>query len=214
MSFLILRKYKPSKEEIEKFNLWYKERYVFYDYKNKHMASGGLEKDEKAFDRLLKANKHRFKRKAPKFTISYEEYRKQRQQEFNEISNKYIFYAFSDAQFKDGLKKFNLTTNKEDLDKLCDIGYGGYMLKDGKQELENFVNGDALKEHMKNLKFAISAFEYELGNHEYILTYDMTDTLEALDLSFDDLEKNAILNIASRIAKKRYKQWYIDNDLM
>lgn len=101
---------------------------------------------------------------------------------------KYIFFAFSDDQFNEGMKKLNLNA-ETDLNKIVPLKNGGYVLKehlaefkkmflDADNELETFLKDD------KNLKDALI---YELANHEYCYTYDYSDALDALGLSIDDI---------------------------
>lgn len=71
MKRLILRMYKTPKEDIKKFDLICKYRYVYYDYVNNYITSAGIPEEENKEDfinRLLKNNKHRFtKKKYPLF---------------------------------------------------------------------------------------------------------------------------------------------------
>ena len=43
------------------------------------------------------------------------------------------------------------------------------------------------KEARKDEEYLYQMFRAELSNHEFIITYDYTDTLEALGLEFDKL---------------------------
>ncbi len=67
---IILRIYKTPKEDIKKYNLFCKTRYVYYDYKNKTITSAGIPEGYTGND-FLKANKHKFKVKAilPKYPL-------------------------------------------------------------------------------------------------------------------------------------------------
>ena len=73
-----------------------------------------------------------------------------------------------------------------------------------KEHCQTFSN-DILKFWLThNFKFAYDALFYEMNNHEYYYTYDITDTLQSLGLSFEDIEKNAYLKLAYLRAKKDY----------
>lgn len=100
--------------------------------------------------------------------MTYEEYKNQRQAEFDALP---IFFAFSAAQFSEAMKKRGLTEN--DTDKICRIPGGGFCLKTDVPKIRAFVNKpDPLRELMNDPEFAESAFYYEMGNHEYhINTY-------------------------------------------
>ena len=52
-------------------------------------------------------------------------------------------------------------------------------------------------------------FNYELANHEYCITWDITDTLESLGLTREDIENNKNLKNGLEKAIKRFKK--IDN---
>jgi hypothetical protein len=43
------------------------------------------------------------------------------------------------------------------------------------------------KAAMQDDEYLYQMFNYELANHEYSYTYDLTDTLEALDLTIDEI---------------------------
>ena len=98
-------------------------------------------------------------------------------------------FAFSESQFNEMMEKWGLTP--EDTDKIYGIGVGGYVRR---------CDADAMHEmferHAKEREAAIKGnkddylyhmFNYELGNHEYTYTYDLTDTLDALGLTMEDI---------------------------
>ena len=101
------------------------------------------------------------------------------------INNFPQFFAFSEEQFKDGLKELNTTEEK-----ILSVGYGGYILKENKEDYKKMFI-DFSKEQtdlFKNEKDLSDAFIYELANHEYSYTHDETDTLESLGFeNYDDL---------------------------
>lgn len=95
--------------------------------------------------------------------MTYAEYTKQRQNEYNALP---IFYAFSNAQFKQAMEERGLTEN--DTDKLYKLGNtGGFYLKSDAERIHNFFKGDKLTELMKDFEFAKGAIYYEMCNHEY-----------------------------------------------
>jgi formylglycine-generating enzyme required for sulfatase activity len=95
--------------------------------------------------------------------LTYEEYRKQRE---NELNNLPIFYAFTNAQFKRAMEERGLTEN--DTDKLYKLGNtGGFYLKSDAPLIKKYIEGDKLAELMKDFEFAKSAIYYEMCNHEY-----------------------------------------------
>lgn len=98
--------------------------------------------------------------------MTYEEYRKQRQDEVNALP---IFFAFSNKQFEEEMGKRGLTV--EDTDKICRIS-GGFCLKSDLGTIKEFVRKpDPLHSLMNDATFAESAFYYEMGNHEYHINW-------------------------------------------
>ena len=59
-----------------------------------------------------------------------------------------------------------------------------------------------MQEHLKNYDFCYDAFCYELNNHEFCITYDYTDTLSSLNLTYDELtdRQKEILEKAAKVA--------------
>jgi len=95
--------------------------------------------------------------------MTYKEYRDKAQSEFNALP---IFWAFSNKQFKEEMEKRGLT--EDDTDMIYRFGNGGFYLKSDAQIIRDYMNKpDELPELMKVPDFAISAFEYEMHNHEY-----------------------------------------------
>lgn len=112
------------------------------------------------------------------------------QREFNDFSKKNIFFAFDKKQFEEGMKKLGL--DPSETNKIVSIGAGGYLLKDKVNELKNLSKRqkEELKQLRKNKKqFAASMFAYELANHEFGLTYDLSETLDALGMTLSGIKK-------------------------
>jgi hypothetical protein len=106
-----------------------------------------------------------------------------------------VFYAFSNEQLEEGLKKLN--TIKEEI---LSIGYGGFIKKSDKKAYSKIWES-INKETEKSLKdelYLYAAFRYELANHEFCITYDYTDTLDLFNLKEDTLteKQEEILNKA------------------
>lgn len=60
------------------------------------------------------------------------------------------------------------------------------------------------KEHMKDFDFLKSAFRYELANHEFCITYELDDTLDALLLTYEQVNSDPVMKKALLEAKKEY----------
>ena len=101
-----------------------------------------------------------------------------------------MFFAFDKKQFEEGMKKLGLQPNETN--KIVSIGAGGYLLKDKVDELKNLSKKqkEELKQLRKNKKqFAAGMFAYELANHEFGLTYDLSETLDALGMTLSGIKK-------------------------
>lgn len=143
--------------------------------------------------------------------MNYKELKEKQGKEVNDFLNKYSFFAFSEEQFKDGCKKLNLDAEK-DLNKLVKIVGGGYLLKEHKDEYVALFNKihkeieQAIKEDKTGLDFCYSMFAYELANHEYGYTYELEDTLYALDLTLERINKEPNLKAGLEKALAKYKE--------
>ena len=102
-------------------------------------------------------------------TMTYTQYREQRQKEYNALP---VFYAFSDDQLEKEMNKRGLTI--EDTDKIYKLGNsGGFYLRSDADIIRDFFNKpDLLPELMEDEAFAESAFRYEMGNHEYHINWE------------------------------------------
>lgn len=137
----------------------------------------------------------------------YKELKDKHLQEFNEFP---IGFAFSDKQFKEQMEKLGLTEN--DTDKVVPIGASGFIRK---SDVDKFNEMNA--RHREEEKRAIDEdttgegyikdmFDYELANHEYGYTYDLTDTLDSLGLTMNDINNNENLKRGLDLALARYKE--------
>lgn len=108
-------------------------------------------------------------------------------------------FAFSESQFNEMMEKWGLTP--EDTDKIYHIGMGGYVRKcDADAMHEMFDRHQAEHEAaMQDDEYLFSMFNYELANHEYCVTYDVTDALDALGLTIEEV--NADPRMASALKR-------------
>ena len=127
--------------------------------------------------------------------MTYSELKERQQQEINAFP---FIWAFNESQLADGMRRLGLDPEK-DKDKLCSIGAGGVIRK---------ADADAMRamfdRHRRELQEAIAAdktgdgfiydmFYTELANHEYIITGDLEPTLNALDLSLEEINSSKAL---------------------
>ena len=96
----------------------------------------------------------------------------------------FIFWAFSNEQFAEGKKKIGIEEDSE----ILSTGAGGYIRKDKKEDyFLIFETNQAERElHFKNPTFLQKAMDYEMGNHEYIITGDDSEIYGALGLQEDE----------------------------
>lgn len=112
----------------------------------------------------------------------------------NEIEEFPIGYAFDEDQFKDMMTRWGLT--KYDTDKICSIGGGGYILKSSadinayKELIMRHSNERRQAMSDNNGDYLYHMFNCELADHEYNYTGDLSDTLEYLGLTIDDIQSD------------------------
>ena len=113
-----------------------------------------------------------------------------------------MFFAFNQEQLKEGIAKVGATKDN----KITSIGAGGYILTSRLKEFEELVEGSnkRLKTLMKDFEFAVSAFRYELANHEYCITGDIEEAVYALNYTVDEVLNSKHLSDALLEARKQY----------
>ena len=131
--------------------------------------------------------------------MDYREFKERTQKEFNTLP---LMFAFSNEQFEEGKKKLCVKDDKE----LVSIGGGGFIKKVDAHLLDEMINrhNKEYKELMQDDEFLYSAFYYELGNHEYCITLDPEDTLEALCLTAEEVADDPRLMKIFLKAKRDY----------
>lgn len=118
----------------------------------------------------------------------YTEMKNRHQNEFNAFP---CFYAFSNDQFDEGM--ISLGLDPKDTDKIIRGPAGMYFRKSDKQRFIDMHNGfdadikAAIAEDKTGDGFIYDMFLYELRNHEFGYTYDLSDTLDALKYTLSDI---------------------------
>ena len=134
---------------------------------------------------------------------------KQRQQK--EVDDFPMMFAFSNSQFDEGMKKLGFEPTE--IDKIYSIGAGGYIRKTDSMAFNSMF--DKFDEEMKKAieedptgeNFIYEMFLYELNNHEYGYTYELDDTLQALDLTREKINKDERLVNGLSKAIKEIKEY-------
>lgn len=126
------------------------------------------------------------------------------QKEYNEFCKGKVFYAFNEEQFNEGMKSLGLTP--DDTDKIYRDPYGSYILRSqapARAALVKRLNSER-QEHLKDYDFLKSAFRCELANHEYCVTYQCEDALNALGMTYAQVKNDATLYKALLEARQDY----------
>jgi hypothetical protein len=100
-----------------------------------------------------------------------------------------IFFAFSESQFDDGMKKIGL--NPQELHKIVRLGdTGGYILKDKVDEYKSMHSRiqDEKEQFLADQENLYNALVYELCNHEFMITWNPAPALDALGLNKKDID--------------------------
>ena len=140
---------------------------------------------------------------------TYEEMKNRQQKEFDAFP---MGAAFSNKQFEEMMQKWDLTVN--DTDKICSIGGGCYIRKTDIESFLALINKTAAE--LKNAitadltgdGFIFDMFVYELANHEYCITYNLDDTLDALGLTIEEIKADKRLHYGLNKAIKHYLKNY------
>ena len=111
----------------------------------------------------------------------YASFRDKQQKEFNSFPS---FFAFNETQLKEGMARLGVTDIKE-LYKSA----GMFYRKTDAEKLHAMLNrlDTEMREQFKDDAFLYDAFYYELSNHEFCITYDETEALDALGLTQEEV---------------------------
>jgi len=107
-----------------------------------------------------------------------------------------MVFAFNNEQFKEGMEKLGFDTT--DTKNIISIGGGGFIRRtdaDAYVAMFDRIHAEET-EARKNDAYLVQMFSYELANHEYCYTWDLTDTLRSLGLTLDEVKKNQQMNNA------------------
>lgn len=139
---------------------------------------------------------------------SYKVLKEKQQKEVNEFP---MVFAFSNKQFDEAMEKLGLKST--DTDKIFSIGLGGFIKKEDSVKLQEMMNrhDKEIKEAMQDDQFAYDAFYYELGNHEFIITYDTDDAICALGYTPTEINNNKRLLDILKKAVEGQREWYNNN---
>lgn len=128
----------------------------------------------------------------------YKLFKDNQQKNINDFFKTCGFFAFNNEQFNKGMIKIGLNPEK-DLKKVYRISSGGFILKSKASQYDKLFKDYDLElrkkidEDRSGKGFIKDMFVYELDNHEYSYTHDLSETLEVLNLSLESIRKNKAL---------------------
>ena len=138
---------------------------------------------------------------------SYEAMQKRHQQEVNAFPMK---WAFNNRQLEQGMRELGL--NPSQTNEIVGIGGGGLIRRSDRQAFidmfkrQNAEQKAALAAQKTGDEYAYQMFLHELGNHEYVITGDLSDTLDACGLSAEQINNDPKLRRALARAIKDYME--------
>lgn len=132
----------------------------------------------------------------------YAKLKSKHQQEVNDFP---MFFAFTNKQFDEGMKKLGL--NPEDTDKIYRLDYtGGFYRRSDAKAFRDMLDrqSEEMTAAMSDDDFVYQMFLYELANHEYCITYDLEPTLNACGLIESEVLNDQRLLALLKKAKTDY----------
>lgn len=112
-----------------------------------------------------------------------------------------MFFTFSNNEFDEGMKILGL--DPSETDKFYRLGNtGGFfhrsdtkafreMFYSQKREMTEAIDSDTTGDG-----FIYKMFKYELANHEYCITYDISETLDVLGITEEEITNNPKMSYA------------------
>ena len=133
---------------------------------------------------------------------NYKNFKEKQQKEINSLP---IYWAFGKEQTDELMERLNIKSDEE-LKEKCFSIFGGIALKEDKNRILNTFErqNQELKDALKDDDFLQDALEYELGNHEYIVTYDISEALNTLGITYKEYKENERINSIAKLAIKNY----------
>lgn len=140
-------------------------------------------------------------------------YRELKEKQGKEVNEFPMMFAFSNKQFAEGMAKLGLKENETN--KLLSIGAGGFIRKSDRKAFDDmFVRQEkelkkAIEEDLTGEGFIYNMFNYELGNHEYCITWELDETLNTLGLTMEEINSNENLlhGLKKAIEEQRECAW-------
>ena len=135
----------------------------------------------------------------------YQELKTRQEKEMNAFP---LGACFSKQQFEEMMKNWGLTTT--DTDKIYSVGGGCYIRKSDHSAFHEMLKrfekerSEAIAADTTGEGFIYDMFLSELANHEYCITYDLDETLDALHLTIEQINADKRLLHGLQKARKEY----------
>ena len=139
----------------------------------------------------------------------YDEIKEKHQKIVNKFPMK---FAFSDEQFNQGMKELGL--DPKDTHKVISIGGGGFIRKTDAKRFGDMwdtlrkEHNDLIEADKTGEGYIKDMFVSELENHEYGYTYELDDTLDALELTREQIANSITLSHGLELARKEVLHKY------
>ena len=114
----------------------------------------------------------------------YSELKSKHQKEVNAFP---FGFAYNKDQYDEMMAKWGFKPTHRS--QIMQLERGCFIRKSDYKAMNEMFDRHAAerKEAMKDDDYLYEMFNYELANHEYCITYDLTDTLDALCLTIDEI---------------------------
>ena len=124
-----------------------------------------------------------------------------------QLNNFPMAFAFNKEQLQEGLDKLGAK-----IEDICSIPGGGFIRKTDAKALGNMMlrHAKEMDRAFEDDDFLIDAIEYELGNHEYIITYDPGPALNALAIDLENADKR--VSDCFKTARRNYLKWHEEQE--
>ncbi len=113
-----------------------------------------------------------------------------------------IGFAFNNKQFEETKIKLGVKNN----DELLSLSNGGFIRKSDSKAFDILFDSynKETEEALKDDEYLYHGFLYELGNHEYCITYDPESTLDCFGLTIDQVNSDTRLLAIFKKARNIY----------
>ena len=135
------------------------------------------------------------------WNMTYLELKRKHQDELSKFP---LFFAFNESQFEDGMNKLGLKPSETD--KINRINACCYCKKSDSKSYKNMYKRFALekREALKDDNYVLEMFQCEMKNHEYDLTHDDKEVIEACGLDMFEMNSSQRLRLLYIQAKKSF----------